>query len=733
MARSQVLPINSHSDGDGRVPQSEKHFRDDAYYLGRLGEMWSKDLGLPQAQGVIYTIDRLPAGYSGWGSRREGLTHIDRYLFGHRNGHFRSMNEAWPHFKYLMDHSNTPAVACSCPKCVPKSAAKRPRSSITGASDSLSIASSNLKKSQYVPATSHPTKSGLLRQDLISSTDEAPSVRGKQSDEDGVNDVYRALLDKLQTESPRFVDEPLNESLSPDSHAGREVLARLLRKWQEQPPFIPRVGEIVLFVRDMRSDECIRWDTAVKKFKVFNTNSDTWAERTLWVSGVVTQEPTEECTKQDLLSTAATKKTNINQSGFRVEPLSNPKRHCYIPLHAIRPLALWQDCVMDKDRHPTITEALTTTKSFCLVEKFHFKGSWPRATVFAKALFLGPELIMGGDLVRFLGEGDFVDIMRITSIKLVFINLDEAGNDDWDGRRPYNTVLHVSGHVYSLEPTRSFDHIGKVPANVEQLPLDMPPGKWFHVTDPASPNMRVEIPYSRLISRYSGPSATSAWYGEAEPPSAFQPVNAPAKSAAEANISRGVAGILSAREHAASQPSLRNRSTGGSWFWADTRVEQLSLKEVNDRLVGAGMVTIDVSASSPEDGPKEKTREEMMPKWRASLKLLFGSGRVDMEKWRSAEGAEDKAHRSATAASGSGLVASGLKAVENSADVTETCGLEVDHVQENGTESSSDSSKRSHSEMDVDNDARVKAAEKKQRSPHVLQRGIETIEIDDSD
>nr|POE69076.1 hypothetical protein CFP56_72783 [Quercus suber] len=745
MSRTQVLPINDFSDGDGRTPVASRLFREDAYFLARLGDAWAKESGLPRPPGLNYIIDRLPAGYSGWGSRREGSTHVDRYLWGHPNGQFRSINEAFPHFKYLMDRSSAPGIVCGCPRCGTKAAVKSVSKStqqsttrnagdqkLTYRANKQSPSSVKLPRPQQ-PA--HHTQNSSLLQDVrFSSSDDRPGIRGKQVDEDGVADVYRSLIDKLQAAGKDgAIDEPVSEPLSPDAYAGGEKLAKLLQKWQGQQPFLPRAGELVLFVRHLNADDFLRWSPSAKKFRVYHNASEVWADQTVWEAGIISQEPTEPCGEADLGSIPIDKKTSINQSGFKIEPVSAPQRHVYVPLHAIRPLALWQQCVPDANPHPSVIECITTFRSFCIVGKFHFKGTWPNATIFAKALFIGSELIMVGDLVRFLNDFGSVDMLKITSIKLVFLDLDEAGSDDWDSRRPYKIVLHVSGQAYSLEPTRSFDMMGKVPASTN-LPTGLPEGQWFHVTDPAKPKMRVEIPYSRVISRYPGDAAIAAWFeSPPTPSSSFQPVNTAVKPIADAKsrLSRGVIGTLDGRKFSELHCTQLNRGQGKGWFWADTRVEQLGLKEINDRPVGTNMTTTD----------GEQTRADLMPLWRSALTTLLGK-RGNMEPRRKPKDDEHRSQPSTSGTNSPGLTVRGLKNVTlprsstaDQDDVHASPTIAAEMQQHIDPASSPTGSKRSHSDMDVDEDVIQKpgTGEKRQPTPPTSQRRIETIEIEDSD
>ncbi|KAK0955039.1 hypothetical protein LTR91_023029, partial [Friedmanniomyces endolithicus] len=225
------------------------------------------------------------------------------------------------------------------------------------------------------------------------------------------------------------------------------------------------------------------------------------------------------------------------------------------------------------------------------------------------AVYLGPEIVTVGDAVRLQNKtGDMepesvTDIMVITAIKVRIVNLDDASDDDLDNEPPYNTCTHISGRVYTQDPTRSFDGIGKLPISAASplLPIDLGGlGTWYHVTDPKKPKARIEVPFHRVIGRCYESAALEAWFtppSDVSPPSGFQAVNSKPPviqvndrapdTTSSVNISRGLQGILEARAYSVERDIRIAKDEGKTWFWADTRVEQLDIQEVNSRFVGA--------------------------------------------------------------------------------------------------------------------------------------------------
>lgn len=80
MARN-VVTIPVWNDSDGQHAPSKDRNRNDGYFEERLGELWMKERGQAQP-GVVYRLDRLPTGYSGWEKRRGESKHVDRCKLG---------------------------------------------------------------------------------------------------------------------------------------------------------------------------------------------------------------------------------------------------------------------------------------------------------------------------------------------------------------------------------------------------------------------------------------------------------------------------------------------------------------------------------------------------------------------------------------------------------------------------------------------------------------------------
>lgn len=712
----RTLPLfDSEPDGSpSRWPTADKGYvRNDEFFLQKIAnDFWAKDrdqadLGGPPSI-ATWRLDRLPHGYAGFEKQRPDSNHVDRYLYGHARGTFRSPQEFYPHFKNLMDNGS--ATGCPCKLC-----SGNKRASTSGGKGARSV--SPIRTSNYFPQTqTKPSKSSqhaplphrhqherpndmpILAHGRLSSPSPARPPK-KQVDEDGSTDIYRALLDELKsTKEGTVIDKNIIESTSPDWRVGNDLLKELLEEWKTQPRFVPRTGELVLFARDLRPEETLAWVEADRTWRKAEQDTDVLLERPIWEAGVITQMPLQQIDEEDLISSSDAT-SNVVNSGFRIEPLAEvgnqdkryAKQHRYLPLHAIRPLVYWHDCIRDvpeADWHPTLKHALSVSNTFCVIGRHRFKGvrndlHGSQATVFCRGAYIGFELVTVGDVVRLIPNPDeqkpedVTDIMIVTAIKLRLVNIDEAGDDDWDEGRPYTICLHVSGQGFTLDSKRSFDGVGKapIPSDSDLLPPGLEAyGKWYHMTDPQQPKSRLEVPFTRILGRVFEDDALETWFqlGHTPLPSPVQGFRKPTKTTVSLALQRGIPGLSQARNYSQAQDPRIDKAAGKSWFWADTRVEALDLHEVNNRFVG----------------PKDETRTKaQMEGWRKLLRALDGSkrGLADYHAERVKREEENrKGKQGIAAAGGYGMVGAALTIpdVNTSGSGTEADGLAVKEEQD---------------------------------------------------
>jgi hypothetical protein len=284
-------------------------------------------------------------------------------------------------------------------------------------------------------------------------------------DEEGSPDVYRNLINRLRRNGT--IDEAIEEPLSMDWRVEQELLPVLRRKVVENPQWAPRVGDIVLYVRDLPDDVHILQFPITKDYRMYDEKEKQWLDQPVWEAGLVSQTPTEEVTINDICENGQ-KQGNVTYSGVRVEPLpdvndqekSLSKRHKYIPIRHTRPFVLWKHFLHQTQKcHPTILNAQTITATMSLTGKHRFKGVWPEASIYSRAMYLGYEMLAVGDAVRLLpnashGQTTITDILIIKSIRLKWSNLDNASDNDWDEGRPYNSSVWIYGAAYTSDPGR---------------------------------------------------------------------------------------------------------------------------------------------------------------------------------------------------------------------------------------------------------------------------------------
>lgn len=419
-----------------------------------------------------------------------------------------------------------------------------------------------------------------------------PDVDTSRVDDEGTPDIYRNLINKLK----RYlkVNEPIKETMSLDWRAERQMLPKMIARMSKQPAWIPRVGELVLFVRKISPGQNIRRDQVTGVHARYDSKTLDVAGPILWEAGVVGQSAEEDVELADLVMEAP-KKFERNYSGFRVEPLPDPNgtnkdlslQHQYLPLHHLRPFFLYKEFLRGTDKeewHPTVNHCRTLMSSFSLVGKYHFKGEWPTASISCHGIYIGSELILVGDVVRLLPkpyEMECTDVLKVTAIKLKLSKLDRAGDDDYDDKHPYNSVVHITGIGFtSLAESQSSGWSSFNSEPEASVPEAMKGyGKWYAKH---SAKKMMEIPFSRVIGRCFEAEAMMLWLPETADGS---PV-VDAYSDIAANLTSGLEGIREAREFSTETDKRIKHENSETWFWGDSRIEVLGVTSFNGQDVG---------------------------------------------------------------------------------------------------------------------------------------------------
>jgi hypothetical protein len=433
---------------------------------------------------------------------------------------------------------------------------------------------------------------------------------------------------------------------------------------------MPRVGELVVFVRKLGEGEEILYNPYTELYKVYNTkamNPKDKGRNPEWEAGIVTQTAEEQPFISDLTASGENeKKFGVNYSGYRVEPLPDPndkdksasRRHAWVPLSQIRPFAFFNEYlrgVSGLEWHHTIGNGIMVMSTVSLVDKYRFKGNWPAAEIFCRGIYIGSELIVVGDLVRLVPHGtelkkEVTDIIKITSIKYVLTSLDKASDNDTDEGRPYNSAIHVVGKAYTSDISCAYIS----PDTSQAVELSDPPesirpyNTWYYKHDPSKFTV---LPFTQLLSRQLDYSALSIWFPGQE------------------LLSKGLEGVIQGR--AFSTSNLKLIPEGKLWFWADHRTEALDLDTMNG---------VDVAA---HDGSRDPKR------WRKEIKILDGTaGEEDFNAVKRQAGLEKGLRRGSLL--GSAMVASAIGNLESDAEALES-----------GVDSGSASRKRSRSVISI--------------------------------
>lgn len=560
-AGTVVVPIRPGSDGDAtHQPDHSTHTLVDppTLYLEKIASLWMESRGeaLP---GVRYMLDKLPAGYTLYQKPRIGTPkHIDKWLFGHpTHKYFDSPNRFFPHFKHLMENGGD-NIGCICTVCQTKGGGRIP-----------SIAAGSIAKQKG--------KSKLLR----------PDADATRVDDEGTPDVYRNLIDKLKRTGS--VDEPIKETMSLDWRAEQKLLPAMLAKISSQPAWVPRMAEIVLFVKKIGPGEEICRDNKSGEYKIYNHKMQNYTGFPRWEAGVIGQPAAEAVSIEDLVVETG-KEFQVNYSGFRVEPLPSPndnnktlsKQYKYVPLHHTRPFVFWREFlnhIPEDEWHPTIKHAFTVMSSFSLLDKYKFKGTWPSASISCRGIFIGSELILVGDVVRLMPTSEnslCTDVLQISAIKLKLSNVDRANDNDYDEGHPYNSAVHISGKGFTLDPSHSASG-GQLTVNngtESHFPNSIDGyEKWY-----PRHNLTKEmvIPFNRILGRCFEAEAMILWFPQTQSHESGNNL-AP-------DLNEGLSGIYQARKYSSQHD--KRISDGKRWFWGDSRTDALDLETLNGQEVG---------------------------------------------------------------------------------------------------------------------------------------------------
>lgn len=358
------------------------------------------------------------------------------------------------------------------------------------------------------------------------------------------------------------LDEDIVENQSPTWRANRQNLRIELAKCVEQPAFVPRKGEVVLFYceRPLQGQINIDRRSVDPAFRFYEHETGEYLGFPEWEAGVVVQVPNRELSPEDLF-----KPKIPDTEVFKVVPYLGPSQGpdkllpeeaVKVSLHQMRPfcyLAEMMSGIKMDDYDESIWQALDIMASFALVDKHRLVTDWPAAVVHCRAAWVGPELLACGDAVR-VWDDSGIKVLVLESIEMRIENLDAE-------RSMVRSGIWFTGRAYSSSPTH-FTSV-RVPEEevVARLPRGMQRYEWYPVH---SANQVYRANLSNVIGRCYEAIALQTWLFSTP------------------SVSIGSEVVKWARQNRVSRDERKKR--GHEWYWADYRLEQLNVTSL--RLFG---------------------------------------------------------------------------------------------------------------------------------------------------
>lgn len=621
--RWEGLQIPQVSDGEQRFwPKSPYRPSNDENYRIRLAQVWEAN----PRPGISYYIERLPDNYALFEMDQPSGTQVYKRLFGHPTGKFYdSINKFEPHFLWLMSGMEGDCTCHHCNNNKPQSIVvprkkRQPRDTIDP---------SLLTRPKRDGSTAGRDGSGYSTEAGIAAgrarRDVKQSGTPDYDDEEGTDDVFKRFIKRLEgaKDSKRGIDQDLHEINSIDWQAehyeeGSNLMQQRLAQIELQPSFLPRTGELVLWITDFPDGDCLLRDTRTSEYRFYSHKEHRFHGSPAWRAGVVTSTPsidlqTDSAGFQDLLSSTE-KKTALNMAGYRVETFPDPndalnkstsKQYKWVSLRSIRPLSQWKmllQGIAQEKLHPSILNALTCATSISLLEKFKATGLWPNAIIHCKGIYLGPELITVGDTVRISSPDSpevCEDVLKVQSIRL---NLEDikAEYTTRDSQQLASTSwISFVGKAYTSNPSRQYAgphreahwHGSEPDGSANTLsPTEVKTvfgaigtsgyGPWYHLHHPKKNYL---VSHEQVLGRLYEKSAVQLWNLEKDAAK-----KRPANSTRNVSLSHDIGSVLAAR-HIATLADQRLQIPLGSetlWFWADTRAEALAVESFNGLEVG---------------------------------------------------------------------------------------------------------------------------------------------------
>jgi hypothetical protein len=423
-------------------------------------------------------------------------------------------------------------------------------------------------------------------------------------------DALKDICEPNEEGKPKSGGIELKHNDNVDWILTNEALSDLFTRLEVNPAYVPRRGELVLWIWSGLGDGCLMLNPDTGMIEIFENNE--WLGVPEWRAGVITDTPTDEVHMVDIVESPDRPTT---YSGFRVETLPDPlgidksysRQYSYVPLRNIKPLNTWQLFLNGQERkdiHPSVENALTVMSSWSVVHKIRAKGTWPNMQVDCKGIFIGAELLAVGDTIRLRprdynynqhkngGSEKVTDVMVVENIT---VNFTDCIDDPTSEHLAKHYTALITGKMFTTDPAQS-NHKGPFsvteknpkPLSKDQTTaifgqVDMSEyGPWYRMAKGQTCNVSPQY----VIGRCYEPLAAELMLGTH-------------------TFDYDLGSVMEGRNY--SQHVDTRMPVGNTWFWGDCRVETLGLTEIN----GA------------ECGPAALQRETPA-RWQSILKVSRG-------------------------------------------------------------------------------------------------------------
>ncbi|KAJ5183401.1 hypothetical protein N7492_001017 [Penicillium capsulatum] len=606
------------SDGDEKTwPETGKATKwdwqafPDAKWRKTLAELWVTELGSFQS-GKEYILEKLPRGFCLFDrARGTDPKFRDKFLYGHPSGFtYQTPKLFLPHLHWLMTGRVKP---CECSPCLRVIKGRLPQKRRTKAEMQSSRGEGSSRKGkgrsdddddddsrrkgkgkakaddddEIIGQLPHPTNSKGEKIPIEWNDDWPMTEHGP--------DYWKIHMMKMKAEGK--IDIQIEHHFNFDWHFSHELLETYFTRLTLEPSFIPRKGELVLWVFEMKGELAYHPESQTYQMR---SEDGTWLGMPDWRAGVVSQTPEEKCSYMDIYRTTTKKNPCVTSHGFRIETLPDPIgddksyscQYRYVPLKCIRPFNAYERFIHGSAReswHPSIEHALTVMSSFATVANTRFVGTWPDARIHCRGIWVGAELLAVKDTIRLKPFGlevedtvrnnlvykpdpDPVDVMTIDKIAL---NLQGCKEDPKDPQLADGISALVAGKVYTRDPNRLSRHnpFGNNEPLRELTPEECDAafnqlhmrdyGPWYVMLG----GRNGAVSHTMILGRCYEPIANDCFFDTRR-------------------LDYDIHSVLNARKYS-EQVDLR-MPEGIRWFWGDNRTEILGLAEMNGLEIWSG-------------------------------------------------------------------------------------------------------------------------------------------------